>query len=559
MKLGKYASVGIHACAVLAALALGFYGAWNEQVDQSDWRVSRAFLSACSNLTLQFGDLSPQRHWASIAAALLALPIFASVVVAGAISLMLPQYMRLRLALAREHLIFVGIGDSALQILGTPAFRELREGKKVVLVDRRQEVLALAREQLPQLDVITICADAAIEDTWTRLRLSSSSMVVVCTTNKLEIADAFLGSLPAGPRKAHASPERSRTLAYFRMQGVDCQNAFRRLVAATNQERGSWEVLPFDEHVALFQQALEMHPPDRLTPEVLRIDGEAVLRVGFLGTEAQTRTFLRQLALVAHYPGCREVRVLLFGEAARLAGFKGDWQQSLTLEAAGQVANESVGDCARRTLELHTTALLYVVLDTTEQLLDLRNSFHDRFPSGQSRGDAYPRVVALGTQTYSDRALGSLKAGLVTSPMVGPWDELRWLDGLAAQYDRAYQEQAGQAPRAWSDVPHDQRENSRALARHLSVKLRCLGWDTDSNHTPDQALIERLAEIEHQRYWTAKLLDGWRLGPRDNVARTHPDLVPWSALTEQAKEKDRIMVRRAPEIARAAGFKLSRR
>ena len=55
------------------------------------------------------------------------------------------------------------------------------------------------------------------------------------------------------------------------------------------------------------------------------------------------------------------------------------------------------------------------------------------------------------------------------------------------------------------------------------------------------ALAERLAENVHDLWAQQRMKDGWRVGEkRDDAAKTHPGLVPYSELSETEKEYDRI-------------------
>ena len=45
-----------------------------------------------------------------------------------------------------------------------------------------------------------------------------------------------------------------------------------------------------------------------------------------------------------------------------------------------------------------------------------------------------------------------------------------------------------------------------------------------------------------------KLSQGWRYGqPRDDERKIHPDLLPWAALSEADKDKDRNAIRTLPD------------
>ncbi len=84
--------------------------------------------------------------------------------------------------------------------------------------------------------------------------------------------------------------------------------------------------------------------------------------------------------------------------------------------------------------------------------------------------------------------------------------------------------------------------------------------DTSQVQLPSQLeeLVERLAEHAHDHWAQLRMADGWTYGPeRDDVAKTHPDLVPYEQLPEGEKEYDR---RTAMETLRAIvvlGYRIS--
>jgi len=68
-----------------------------------------------------------------------------------------------------------------------------------------------------------------------------------------------------------------------------------------------------------------------------------------------------------------------------------------------------------------------------------------------------------------------------------------------------------------------------------------------------------MARMEHDRWCTERRGQGWRQGAERNDARKlHPDLVPWEELTDEAREKDRMMVRDLPAFLAKAGFQVER-
>lgn len=66
--------------------------------------------------------------------------------------------------------------------------------------------------------------------------------------------------------------------------------------------------------------------------------------------------------------------------------------------------------------------------------------------------------------------------------------------------------------------------------------------DTSDVELPEPliALGEELARNVHEVWARARYQDGWKYGPqRDDELKTHPCLVPYEELDEEAKEYDR--------------------
>ena len=114
---------------------------------------------------------------------------------------------------------------------------------------------------------------------------------------------------------------------------------------------------------------------------------------------------------------------------------------------------------------------------------------------------------------------------------------------------------------AWASLDESYRDASRNQGDHVSAKLALIncratpidtGIDTD-NHSqlftfaPDD--VERLAQIEHDRWAADRYLAGWtHAEQRDNAQKHHPDLIPFAALSEPLKDLDRFAVRLLPAL-----------
>jgi hypothetical protein len=74
-----------------------------------------------------------------------------------------------------------------------------------------------------------------------------------------------------------------------------------------------------------------------------------------------------------------------------------------------------------------------------------------------------------------------------------------------------------------------------------------------------EALIETLAQLNHDAWARARLESGWRYGPqRDDQKLLHPCLVPYASLSEEEKEIDRDTSRAVIRAVIGFGFQITK-
>lgn len=117
---------------------------------------------------------------------------------------------------------------------------------------------------------------------------------------------------------------------------------------------------------------------------------------------------------------------------------------------------------------------------------------------------------------------------------------------------------------AWDRLDDEYREANRAQARDILAKLAQIGCvvrpgpDTGFAFSADE--VEFLAQHEHRRWANQRRTAGWARGaPRDDAGKRHPDLVTWSQLSEEVREKDRDVIRNLPTLLATAGLHIARR
>jgi len=103
--------------------------------------------------------------------------------------------------------------------------------------------------------------------------------------------------------------------------------------------------------------------------------------------------------------------------------------------------------------------------------------------------------------------------------------------------------------RAWGELWPFLRDDNRNSAEFAVRRLRAIGLELVDEMQPGQTEVKpgdlthdeltTLARLEHRRWMVNRLMNGWRLGAKkDPSLKTHPDLVEWDNLSEEARGKD---------------------
>ena len=118
----------------------------------------------------------------------------------------------------------------------------------------------------------------------------------------------------------------------------------------------------------------------------------------------------------------------------------------------------------------------------------------------------------------------------------------------------------------WEKLPDYIKESNREQADDITKKLQRIGCTVHKVKSRRVALItfteeeiELMAEMEHDRWNAERLREGWKLGKKkDATNKISPYLVTWASLSEEAKEWDREIVRKIPELLAKVGLEIRR-
>ena len=151
-------------------------------------------------------------------------------------------------------------------------------------------------------------------------------------------------------------------------------------------------------------------------------------------------------------------------------------------------------------------------------------------------------------------------------------------DDLAEWLARAYHQRhvtgrlrAGAEPGSspvlvrWEELGEEYRASNRHQALDIGRKLAAIGCLISPRRAggpPFEYLddeVERLAEMEHERWVAERTGRGWRRGAvHDTRTKQHPDLLPWSMLPRARREPDFRAVRDIPALLADAGLAVVR-
>ncbi len=188
----------------------------------------------------------------------------------------------------------------------------------------------------------------------------------------------------------------------------------------------------------------------------------------------------------------------------------------------------------------------------------MRETSQSEFSQQYAKGDETPELDAY-LQAFGAHQVTATRARIID----GSLDQgaaiahEHYNKGLGTK-DAMSMRELQSAMRDWSDVLETYRAANRAVADSAMTKVWDAGWapvsrgqkGNTSPTIPDD-IMERMAEREHDRWMAERLMSGWRPSEaRDNELMAHDKLVPWSALTEDDRARDRTQVRAAIDVAR---------
>jgi RyR domain len=171
----------------------------------------------------------------------------------------------------------------------------------------------------------------------------------------------------------------------------------------------------------------------------------------------------------------------------------------------------------------------------------------------------HTEVVGLGADPLlaQVRAFGStLDAG--QGRPVDSWERIARL--VHENYVRMYPDPDDPARRPWNELaPFYRQSNVRQVLTVLGSAVevgRSWGASGDTATPPSAGQLDEMARREHESWLDHLRRSGWTWSAtRDRVAKKHPDLVPWDALSDESREKTRRGVVETLALLETLGYR----
>ncbi|MEI7845642.1 MAG: NAD(P)-binding protein [Chloroflexota bacterium] len=527
-------------------------------------------------LTLQLipmnsGAVAPPLPW-MLEIARFAIPLLtAAAAVKALLAIFSRQIQMLRLRNLREHVIICGLGRNGFLLAGK--LRSL--GKAVVIIERNEknDWLVSCQEQ----GMFILLGDASDPALLRKAGIQrASAMIVVCGNDGVNADIALHTKDLAQPGKhltclVHISSPQLCNLLQEQGQTLDDHGFHLELFNIF--ERGAQRLL---SEFPAWQEDQSQEVPHLLVVGLGRLGENLVLHAarGWWNQSNEPRKKLPITIIDRDAQRKIESLILRYPPVQKTCSFF-----TLDMEIFSpefERADFLHGD-DQRTPPVST---VYICLDDDSRALQisltLLRQTHGSVPIVMRMAENHGLASLLNHNPITENAYQSLHAfGLLDSVCTPDLLTNTRRDLLAQAAHEEYMRTqpktgtpaANPAMQPWKSLDVKYRQANYDYVDHIQRLLEASGysiaplsdWDAPSRRFPDE-IIEHMAKMEHDFWMKDRLGQGWRYahGAKNLEARTNPTLVDWNILSEDEREKDRVLVKGIPAFLGRVGLQIKK-
>lgn len=462
--------------------------------------------------------------------------------VLAAIALLRNRYDAWRVRFgAAGHVVVVGLGDTGVRVV-----RGLRSGAAparvvVVELDPRNPYIPTARSQGARV----VTGDATSPLMLERVRVKRARHVVVLTGD-----DSLNLEIAAGVRQRARGAD-ARVSVHVALDHLDLWRELSR-VRLLAEDSVDVEYVHLPDRAAL-RLVDEMAGGGDLAPRRVLVEGDDPL-----AARAATHLVRRSLA------DGREPMVAVGSELEERLRDEEPWMLHHVDRGDGDAALDVVLVCSSRDgdaagiarglqlAHLHRSADVLVTVhhEGSGERMDLYGSRDRKVRL------VPPRVDQLGEELFERSAIELMA-------------KARHAGYVADEVARGVNYQENPSIKPWAELEEPLKVSNRRYAESIATILGSLEAELVPLAGPPPPVesclsknqIERLAELEHERWVRDLRAEGWRptrkeTDQKDLVNKLHPLLKDWEWLKEPDREKDRQSVRDLPAMLARLGYEL---
>ncbi len=579
----------------LGAVVLGLWGYWRPEFELAERNAGTgplpllAVISSVAYDTLLLFVLHPAHvegafgwriEWAKWLAATLSLWT-----VTGALRRVYAMELRhFRLGFSRDHVVVCGAGWRGLPLAVDFARSEAAGGsrdvaERVIVIEKDPGAHGIA--VCEKLGIPYLVADASDPGVLKRAGVQRARILVAACAEdgtNLEVA------IHAGHLARALRPKGAPLRCFLHIANLDLRTAVRRrsfLSAADGRMEIS--TFGFDVYENSARLLFDEHPLDW---KPIMADSPVQVHLLVIGLGEMGENVLIQAARIGQFANGRKVRVTVVDRAAsaRAADLKERYPQLDQVCDLDFKALEA-RDPAVSALAAHITAdpanLLTCAICLPDGALNLALALK-LADERAFRESCSPIRVRVPTRSGLTLLLSEDRQDALFCDRISPFGmredvcnrrtlEEPQMEAIARAFHEDYvRRETSKSPAPagntslvpWEELPDDLKRSNYHAADHAEVKIRAVGLRVANSpqgvepvtaFTPEE--IEVLSRMEHHRFCAERLLGGWRYDTsgKDPVNKTNPTLVPWAALSEGERDKDREQVREIPQIFASAG------
>ena len=531
---------------------------------------SGIFYATLRLFKLAAGDVQGLVGWELNVARFLAPAVVAYTAIAALTSLFYEQYRMFCLRFYQNHIVICGLGQ-----IGFPLAKEyLCDGEKVVVIEKDKSNDKI--QQVKDHGAIVLIGDAVDPNMLYKARVHTASRVIAGS------GDEGLNAEIIWRVRELTKQREGRPLTCFaHITGRQLFELLKGHPIMKIKGKETFRVCLFNIHTTGAKEMLKHYPPFGFTSKdasTKPIPCVVVIGLGRFGQALVLETAIKWRLVCME----RKIKILILDRTAilkhesllesypllaKICDFtireidfeSGEFKRADFISSGDNPDITAIYVCINDDrLGLTAALTLSSKLKNQEVLIVVRTSQDKGFARliNGVHEDVYPNLHAF---ELLDRT--------VKPELLGCFNE-----GLAREFHERYRKgqlAKGQTPETnpslveWAELPESLKLSNRRQADAVYSLLKEAGFGiVPVNHLAKDATesfkqhIEGTAILEHERFVSERISDGWQDGERDAQKKTSPYLVPWDKLDENVKNIDREWAEELPEILKKVGYKI---